>query len=360
MRTSLKLDQLREQAVMLRRQGKSRRQIKEILGPMSNSTLNEALKDEPAPEWTRRPNAKDDLRIEARRLRALGQDYEEIAAALGVAKSTVSLWMRDLPVPARLSQAECRKRSAEGASRYWAAERPARQARRAAVREAAAVQIGELSDRELLIAGAIAYWCEGSKSKPYRRSDRVVFTNSDPNLIRLFLRFLDATGTARTSLSFRICIHQSADAEVAQRFWLEITEATAGQFRRPTLKRHRPQTTRKMWARTTTAASASTSIAAQTSTTRLRAGPPPAWRYVAARTEQDRGTVYPGCLPIPCQDSGRYRGSAHGDVSLQTEIAIRRRVIGSPAAFEAVTSWFESRRRNLSPGSSPGSGTRAI
>jgi len=49
------------QAVRLRRQGKSRRQIKEILGPMSNATLNDALKDEPPPEWTRRPNAKDDL-----------------------------------------------------------------------------------------------------------------------------------------------------------------------------------------------------------------------------------------------------------------------------------------------------------
>ena len=34
---------------MLRRQGKSRSQIKQILGPMSNSTLNNALKDEPPP-----------------------------------------------------------------------------------------------------------------------------------------------------------------------------------------------------------------------------------------------------------------------------------------------------------------------
>jgi hypothetical protein len=57
-------------------------------------------------------------------------DYEEIAAALGVAKSSVSLWVRDLPRPARLSYAECRKRSAEGAQRYWAAERGVREARR--------------------------------------------------------------------------------------------------------------------------------------------------------------------------------------------------------------------------------------
>ena len=33
---------------------------------MSNSTLDQALGGEPAPEWTRRPNAKDDLRAKAR------------------------------------------------------------------------------------------------------------------------------------------------------------------------------------------------------------------------------------------------------------------------------------------------------
>jgi transcriptional regulator with XRE-family HTH domain len=89
-------------------------------------TLNDFLRGVPAPDWTRRPNAKDEVRIMARRLRNLGLDYEEIAARLGVSKSSVSLWVRDLPRPARLSVEECRKRSAEGSRRYWEAERPAR------------------------------------------------------------------------------------------------------------------------------------------------------------------------------------------------------------------------------------------
>ena len=230
---------------MLRRQGKSRSQIKQILGPMSNSTLNNALKDEPPPEWTLRPNAKDELRAKARELRGQGLDYEEIAGALGVAKSSVSLWIRDLPTPARLSYEECRKRSAEGAARYWAAERPVREARRAAARETAAAEIGELTEREIIIAGAIAYWCEGTKSKPHRPSDRVAFTNSDPALIQFFLRFLDATGTPRTDMAFRVFIHENADVESAQRFWLDVTGAPPGQFLAPALKRHNPKTVRK-------------------------------------------------------------------------------------------------------------------
>src|SRR6476661_2676925 len=120
MRNAQEMAVLRERIVQLRREGKSRRQIKEILGPMSNSTLDEALKGEPPPEWTRRARAKDDVRAKARDLRGQGQDYEEIAAALGVSKSSVSLWVRDLPRPVGLSYEECRKRSAEGARRYWA------------------------------------------------------------------------------------------------------------------------------------------------------------------------------------------------------------------------------------------------
>jgi transposase len=245
MRSAQEIAALRERAVQLRRQGKSRRQIKEILGPMSNTMLDKALQGEPPPEWTRRPNAKDDLRARARSLREEGMDYEEIAAALGVAKSSVSLWVRDLPTPQHLSYAERRERAAEGVRRYWATERAAHEARRAAARTATAAEIGALTDRELVIAGAIAYWCEGSKNKPHRRTDRVIFTNSDPALIRFFLRFLEVTGTPRTDTRFRVCIHESADIDAAQRFWLEVTGASIDQFQRPTLKHHNPTTVRK-------------------------------------------------------------------------------------------------------------------
>jgi len=237
--------QLREQAIALRRAGRSRREIKELLAISSNQTLNEALRGEPPLPWTWRPNAKDDLRVRARILREQGLDYEQIAAELAVSKSSVSLWVRDLPRPPGLSYEECCKRAAEGARRYWAAERPIREAERAAARAAAAAEIGALSDREIIIAGSVAYWCEGEKNKPHRRSDRVSFINSDPALVKFFLRFLDVAGIARERLIFRVYIHENADVEAAQQFWLEVTQAEPDQFRRPTLKRHNPRTVRK-------------------------------------------------------------------------------------------------------------------
>jgi transcriptional regulator with XRE-family HTH domain len=238
-------DRIRAEAVALRRAGKSRRQIKEILGIGSNATLNQALAGEPPPEWTRRPRARDDLRARARLLRQEGLDYDDIAAELGVAKSSVSLWVRDLPRPDRLSYDECRKRAADAVRRYWEAERPARQAEREAARAVAAAEIGTLTDRELLIAGAIAYWCEGSKWKPHNPQERVTFINSDPGLIAFFLRFLQAAGIAKSSLTYRVHIHECADAEAAERFWLGVTQAEPHQFLRTTLKRHNPKTVRR-------------------------------------------------------------------------------------------------------------------
>jgi transcriptional regulator with XRE-family HTH domain len=246
MRTKEDLEVLRKRAVALRLAGKSLREIKEILGPMSNTTLHDALKGTPPPAWTRRPNAKDGVRARARELRGQGLAYHEIATRLGVSKSSVSLWVRDLPVPERLTYEECRKRATEGVQRYWEAERAIRTEQPAAERVAATSEIGDLTDREILIAGALAYWCEGSKTKTYRRSsDRVIFMNSDPGLIRFFLRFLTAAGVAREDMVFRVCIHETADVDAAQRFWLAVTDADSCQFRSPTLKRHTPTTVRK-------------------------------------------------------------------------------------------------------------------
>jgi transposase len=244
MRDKLALQDLREQAIALRRAGKSRREIKEILG-VGNSTLDPALRGEPPPLWTLRPRAKDERHARAREMRAAGATYDEIATELGVSKGSVSLWVRDMPRSGRISYEEFRKRNAEGVSRYWAAEHARREALRQAITDRAAAEIGALSDREVLIAGAIAYWCEGEKNKPHRRLNRVAFINSDPKLITFFLRFLAIAGVSPDELICRVYIHETADVAAAQHFWQDVTGLGSEQFRRPTLKHHNPKTVRK-------------------------------------------------------------------------------------------------------------------
>src|ERR1700761_9145574 len=97
MRPPTRVSQVREEAIALRRAGKSVREIRDALGPVGKRTLSAALKDTPPAEWTLRPNAKDDLRDQARALRTQGLSYNEIVTRLGVSKSSVSLWVRDIP-----------------------------------------------------------------------------------------------------------------------------------------------------------------------------------------------------------------------------------------------------------------------
>lgn len=106
-------------------------------------------------------------------------------------------------------------------------------------------QVGALTDREVLIAGAVAYWAEGTKAKPWRPEEHVSFTNSDPDMIRLFLRFLALLEIGPERLRFRVSIHETADAEEATSWWADVVGIAAGEFQRATLKRNVPATNRK-------------------------------------------------------------------------------------------------------------------
>ncbi|AWT47634.1 MULTISPECIES: helix-turn-helix domain-containing protein [Streptomyces] len=233
---------LRERAVALRRAGLSRRQIRDRLHIDNNDILNRLLQGEPPPEWTKRPNAKDDLRARARELRQQGWTYHQIQAELGCSKSSVSLWVRDLPHPEpKCTPEERRARMNAGLARL----RSSQDREREALKKAAAAAIGELSARELFIVGVALYWAEGAKDKPYRRTEVLNFINSDPDVIRLFLSWLDLLGVTRDRLTVRVSIHETADVASAEKFWAEVTGIDVSSFSKATLKRHNPRTVRK-------------------------------------------------------------------------------------------------------------------
>lgn len=93
-----------------------------------------------------------------------------------------------------------------------------------------AESIGDLTEREILIAGAVAYWAEGTKAKPWRPEERVTFVNSDPMLVRLFLEFLDRLGVAPDRLRFHVHIHESADVSAAEAYWAELVGGDRDRF----------------------------------------------------------------------------------------------------------------------------------
>ena len=235
-------EDLREQAVALRREGLSLRQIRDRLRVDNNDLLHRLVKGEPPPEWTKRPDAKDDLREKARELRLQGMTYDQIQVELGCSKSSISLWVRDLPKPERKRS---REESAAIARRGWEPTLRRREAERVETKARASAEVGALSDRELLLLGAALYWAEGAKDKPHARRERVSFVNSDPGMIKLFIAWLDMLGVERERLTFHVMIHESADIAGAEHYWADLVGAHVGAFGKTTVKRHNPRTIRK-------------------------------------------------------------------------------------------------------------------
>jgi len=233
---------LREQAVELRRAGLSRRQIRDRLYVDNNDILNRLLEGEPPPEWTKRPNAKDDLRHKARELRLQGWTYDQIQVELGCSKSSISLWVRDLPRPERKRSSE---EAAAIARRGWEAKLQLRDEERQQTKDAAKDAVGTLSARELFLVGVGLYWAEGSKDKPYQRRENVTFVNSDPGMIQVFLAWLGLLGVERDRLRYAVMIHENADVAGAEQYWASLVGADRSAFNKTTLKRHNPKTVRK-------------------------------------------------------------------------------------------------------------------
>jgi AcrR family transcriptional regulator len=128
-------------------------------------------------------------RQQARQLRRTGLTLAEIAARLGVAKSSVSLWVRDVeftPVP----------RVTVGRRRAPNALERRKQAEIDRLIEEGRARIGRLSEREFLVAGVALYAGEGSKT-----DGEVRFANTDPQMVAFFcawLRRVNDVGSSRS------------------------------------------------------------------------------------------------------------------------------------------------------------------
>ncbi|MFE1776188.1 hypothetical protein [Streptomyces sp. NPDC059008] len=234
---------LRPQAVALRRAGLSRRQIRDRLHVHNNDLLNRLLEGVPVPEWTKRPNAKDDLREKARELRRQGMTYDQIQVELGCSKSSISLWVRDLPKPApRRTPAEQARLAVR---KRWEHELAVRDEERQRRKTTAHNEIGTLTDRELFLVGVGLYWSEGTKSKPHARRETVTFINSDPDMIVLYLAWLGLLGVESERLRFHVMVHENADVAAVEQYWADLVRIDASTLGKTTLKKHNPKTVRK-------------------------------------------------------------------------------------------------------------------
>jgi len=190
---------------------------------------------------------KSKEKIKAVQLRKKGLTYNEILKQVPVAKSTLSLWLRDVGLAKAQYQVLTAKR--KKAQRLGAEARRAQRIERTEeIYRQSEMEIGKLSKRELWLMGAMLYWAEGAKEKEWNHGVGLDFANSDPHMIQLYLKWLfEILHVQVSDITCRIALHETHlfRLDEIRKYWLGITSMPKECFTKENVKRHSIPTIRK-------------------------------------------------------------------------------------------------------------------
>lgn len=177
-------------------------------------------------------------------LRRKGYSVREISDNLGASKSSISLWVRNVPLSKHARKILERK--------YTKGQLASQRVHRATTEEKLnkarmwaklVVRNSKMSSDVERIVCAMLYWCEGAKSK---NDTSFIFANSDPDLVFMFLSLLRKNFDINES-KFRVLVHlHDYHSESRQlQFWAKVTKIPLSQFIKPYRKGNTGKRTRK-------------------------------------------------------------------------------------------------------------------
>ena len=177
----------------------------------------------------------------ALKLRLQGRSYSEISKLLGMSKSTLSNWFTGLELSdsakARISK-RVLIRSVLGLVNRNRMQTKVAEDRARETRNTSKSEVLNISKRELFLIGIALYWAEGYK-RPITRNGRVrtfhpvSFTNSDPNLVKVFLRFLrEVCEVQEEKITADVRIYEHQNEGYLLDFWSKITNIPFTRFKK--------------------------------------------------------------------------------------------------------------------------------
>lgn len=171
------------------------------------------------------------LKKKAIKLRKKGLSYNKIKKEVDVAKSTLSLWLKSIPL-----KSEYRKKlytnSVRNLARGSQSQRERRLREVEKITKDAEQEIkNPLSFETYRLLGAALYWAEGSKGKMFR------ITNSDPCFILFMVRWIERIcGVSSNNLKTRLNIHPQQSEREIKRFWSDLTNIPLDNFGKTYIK----------------------------------------------------------------------------------------------------------------------------
>lgn len=173
----------------------------------------------------------------ALRLRKEGSSINDISTALSISKSSVSLWVRDVELPKAI-RLKMRQHEIAGRTRGLSAIAARRDLANQVIAKSADEVWSSLAlfDKKDFwkVCAALLFWCEGAK-----RLSNMAFTNSDPEMIALYLKALrKGFEIDEKKLSVQLHLHEYHDIEKQIAYWSRIMDIPVNQFNKPYIKPH--------------------------------------------------------------------------------------------------------------------------
>lgn len=181
--------------------------------------------------------AKQKEKEQAILLRKSGKSIKEISNALSVSKSTASLWCRNISLsPTQIKRIAERSKHQAVEALLLSAEkqRIEREIRTRKMKSFGIQDVGKLQKRDLFMVGLGLYWGEGYK----QGSQELGFTNSNPEIIKLYVKWLkEIYSIEKSMLILRVSINDSHKYRIknVQKYWSELLNVPLTQFTKPSL-----------------------------------------------------------------------------------------------------------------------------
>ena len=178
--------------------------------------------------------AKSLKKIEAIKLRQGGMSIKDIAYEINIARSTVSVWCRDIILSKQQKDKLYKKMVDSGHKGRMLGAEANRQKKinvLDSVKNISKKEIGKLSKRDITMLSLGLYWGEGSKDK----QGRFNFVNSDPVAIQMIIHWLKISmNIGKSSLQPQIYINEQHKerVELIINFWSKKLKLPKSQFRK--------------------------------------------------------------------------------------------------------------------------------
>ncbi len=180
--------------------------------------------------------SKITLREEVIKFRQQGYTYAQIKKTLGVPKSTLSDWLRNLPLSKE--QIEVLSKNIEhakelGREKFREVFRNKRLDRLKHTLDKQIKDLLPLSDKELFLAGVFLYWGEGAK-----KHGLVSISNTDPRVVRFALYWMtELLKIPKEKIKINLHLYKDMSIEETISFWSAILDIPKDQFRKPYIKK---------------------------------------------------------------------------------------------------------------------------